>query len=326
MAFFDELGKRISKTGQTAVQKTKDVTEIARLSSAISDEEKKINVFYNSLGKKYYQLHSEDSEEALSGFIKGLKECEEKIDTYKKQIQDIKGVIRCTGCGAEIPVNALFCSSCGKKTEMPPKNSDFVTCSACGMSVSNKVNYCTNCGSKLNEQNSVVQNNKIENSSRTCPKCYSEMPDGVLFCTICGTSLTESFSEPEFPKAQLTEQPVAEEIKEDYVPIAKSESGEISKICPKCYSEMPDSVLFCTNCGTSLTENFSEPEFPTAQLTEQPVAKKARRSTFLPQSRNLRKCRKFAPSAKERCLMMCCTAQIAVKSLQRTIQNKNQLL
>ena len=41
MAFFDDLGKKISQAGQNAVQKTKEMTDIARINGMISDEEKK---------------------------------------------------------------------------------------------------------------------------------------------------------------------------------------------------------------------------------------------------------------------------------------------
>ena len=37
MAFFDEIGKKLSQTGQMAVQKTKEMADIAKLNSNISD-------------------------------------------------------------------------------------------------------------------------------------------------------------------------------------------------------------------------------------------------------------------------------------------------
>lgn len=41
MAFFDEIGKKISQTGQGVVQKTKDMADVAKLNSLISEEEEK---------------------------------------------------------------------------------------------------------------------------------------------------------------------------------------------------------------------------------------------------------------------------------------------
>lgn len=40
MAFFDEIGKKITQTGQMAVQKTKNMADIAKLNASLSDEEK----------------------------------------------------------------------------------------------------------------------------------------------------------------------------------------------------------------------------------------------------------------------------------------------
>lgn len=40
MALFDQLGKKLAQTGQSAVKKTKDMAEVAKINSMISDEEK----------------------------------------------------------------------------------------------------------------------------------------------------------------------------------------------------------------------------------------------------------------------------------------------
>lgn len=48
MAFFDDLGKKITQTGQGVVQKTKDTAETIKLNGMISDEEKNIVNFYES--------------------------------------------------------------------------------------------------------------------------------------------------------------------------------------------------------------------------------------------------------------------------------------
>ncbi len=38
MAFLDDLGRRISQTGQTALQKTKDMTDVSNINGDFSDE------------------------------------------------------------------------------------------------------------------------------------------------------------------------------------------------------------------------------------------------------------------------------------------------
>lgn len=113
MAFFDELGKKISHAGQSAVQKGKELADIAKLNSAVYDEEKKIDDNYREIGKLYASLHGEDPDVDFAALIAAIHESENKIVELKQQIKDIKGVVCCEKCGAEVSSNAAFCSSCG---------------------------------------------------------------------------------------------------------------------------------------------------------------------------------------------------------------------
>lgn len=85
---------------------------------------------------------------------------EGKIANYKKQIQDIKGVVRCAKCGAEVQAGAAFCSSCG--TQMPKEqtsvSADMVKCDNCGALVKKGMRFCTECGSPMNIKEEVKEN------------------------------------------------------------------------------------------------------------------------------------------------------------------------
>ncbi len=113
MAFFDELGKKISQAGQSAVQKGKEIADIARINSSISDEERKIDDSYREIGKLYFSLHGENPDVDFAALVAGIQESGNKITEYRQQIKDIKGVVCCEKCGAEVSSNAAFCSSCG---------------------------------------------------------------------------------------------------------------------------------------------------------------------------------------------------------------------
>ena len=113
MAFLDELGKKISHAGQSAVQKGKELADIAKINSAVYDEEKKIDDNYREIGKLYYSLHGEDPDVDFAAMIAAIHESESKINEYKQQLKDIKGVVCCEKCGAEVSSNAAFCSACG---------------------------------------------------------------------------------------------------------------------------------------------------------------------------------------------------------------------
>ena len=102
MALFDDFGKKLTNLGEKTLQKTKEMTDTARINSLISDEEKKINNAYLQIGKLYVSMHASDCENEFVGLITSIAECEQKIVDYRKQIQDIKGVKRCEKCGAEV--------------------------------------------------------------------------------------------------------------------------------------------------------------------------------------------------------------------------------
>ena len=113
MDFFDNLGKKLTNASQSAVQKTKEVADITKLSAEVSTEERKLNDCYNAIGKLYVSLHHDDYEEAFEKYFKFVKEYEARIQDCKQQIKDIKGIMTCEKCGADIPAGSMFCGKCG---------------------------------------------------------------------------------------------------------------------------------------------------------------------------------------------------------------------
>lgn len=61
-AFFEGIGRKFSQTGQDAVKKTKDLAEISRINSQMTEEEKKLNKLYMKLGQLYYQMNKETAD------------------------------------------------------------------------------------------------------------------------------------------------------------------------------------------------------------------------------------------------------------------------
>lgn len=176
MAFLD----KISQASQSAVQKTKDMTEIAKINSSISDEEKKINSLYFEIGRQYTALHKDDSEQALAGLVNSIKESESRISSLRDQILEIRGVQKCPGCGAEIPAGSAFCSVCGfavPKPETPAGN----VCPGCGAPIKEGAAFCSACGFAVPKQEAPAGN--------VCPGCGAPVKEGTAFCTNCGTKV-----------------------------------------------------------------------------------------------------------------------------------------
>lgn len=165
MAFFNDLGKKVSQMGQITIQKTKDYADIAKINSGISDEEKRIENLYKQIGKQYVETHKTDFEPEYAEMIGQLEEARVRIEELKNQIQSIKGVVRCPNCGAEVVNNSLFCSSCGTKIEYKQEeNKEEATepqaetvetapakkfCGKCGTEIEADAEFCPSCGEKV---------------------------------------------------------------------------------------------------------------------------------------------------------------------------------
>lgn len=120
MSFLEGLGKKISSASQEAIAKTKDFADITKLKSNIADEERRINAAYAEIGKAYVETHAEDYEESFAEQIAAIREAKTKIVELEQQIVDIKGVVICPKCGAEVPKDAAFCATCGSAIKQEP--------------------------------------------------------------------------------------------------------------------------------------------------------------------------------------------------------------
>lgn len=195
MAFWDNFSQKASETTAKAVQKAKEISDIAKLNSMISEEETKINNNYYQVGKLYVTIHSYDHEEEFAGMVASIAESEEKIKSYRQQIQDIKGVVRCLQCGAEVQSSTAFCSSCG--APMPKvqlvNTEDMVRCEGCGAMNKKGVRFCTSCGEPtvhvvtLETAGESVTESAVQD--KVCPNCGAKVELDDVFCTGCGTKL-----------------------------------------------------------------------------------------------------------------------------------------
>lgn len=195
MAFWDNFSQKASETTAKAVQKAKEMSDIAKLNSMISEEESKINNNYYQVGKLYVTMHSHDHEEEFAGMVASIAESEEKIKSYRQQIQDIKGVVRCPQCGAEVQSGVAFCSSCGAPMPkvQPVNTGDMVRCEGCGAMNKKGVRFCTSCGKPMvHVATSETTGESVTESAVqdiVCPNCGANIEPDVAFCTECGTKL-----------------------------------------------------------------------------------------------------------------------------------------
>lgn len=156
MSFFSKVGEKITQTGQSAAQKTKNTAETIKLKGMISDEEKSINNVFLQIGKLYYETFGESPEQPFVELVTNIKDSEGKITTYTEQINQLRGVLNCQKCGGEVPDDASFCCSCGAAINIVPEasvNDDSASetsCGQCGFIVAPDLPFCTNCGNRIN--------------------------------------------------------------------------------------------------------------------------------------------------------------------------------
>ena len=156
MAFLDDISRSISDVSQKAINKGKDVAEITKINSALSDEEKKLRRTYIEIGRLYMSLHAKDGAEEFAAMVEEVKTSEQKISQMKERIAAIRNISKCEKCGAEIPSEALFCNVCGAKKERTAPSTGNVSgqtttavCSKCGKPLKAGMRFCTSCGTPV---------------------------------------------------------------------------------------------------------------------------------------------------------------------------------
>lgn len=119
MPVFNDIGKKLSQTGQDAVKRTKDMFEAGKLGSQVNAEKRKITGLYQQIGKIYVEQLAGEPDERVAGLCADIRESRRRITEWQAEINALKGLAACSSCGFENAINANFCNSCG--APMPKK-------------------------------------------------------------------------------------------------------------------------------------------------------------------------------------------------------------
>ncbi len=121
MAFFEDLGKKLTKVGEATVQKTKEVADFTKANAKILEIQNKLDKAYIEVGKKYLEIHPANDEEEMKDVVDAVYALEDQLKELKKQLQELKGTVKCDVCGNECDSDDAFCRKCGaelKKEEI----------------------------------------------------------------------------------------------------------------------------------------------------------------------------------------------------------------
>lgn len=147
MAFFNDISKKISATSQNVMHKAKGFVDVTGLKAQISEEEKKIERYYQSLGKMYYETHDTQAPEDLKELVSMIDESFAQIAKIKTEIVSIENTKRCPVCGALLDEDMIFCVGCGTKVKQEETNTK--VCVKCGCRLPAEAVFCTRCGVRL---------------------------------------------------------------------------------------------------------------------------------------------------------------------------------
>lgn len=194
MPFFDELGKKIAQTSQSAAKKTRNIAETTKLKGMISDEEKSIDKVFQQIGEAYYETFGENPDQLFVQLITSINDSKAKIATCKDQIMQVKGIADCQNCGREVSNDTPSCSFCGSKMNTASvASASGTSCGMCGAAVAGDTSFCTSCGSKIEQPDISVTAaaeppvaNPEVSAVIQCSSCGSNLAADTMFCLNCG--------------------------------------------------------------------------------------------------------------------------------------------
>lgn len=122
MAFnFETIKRNASGVANKAAKKTNELTNLAKLNVSVKNMEAKLDGVYEEIGRLFYnaERNGEDYTSEIAALIMKADKFMADIDSTRKQINALRKVVVCEGCGNEISEDAAFCSFCGTKQVKP---------------------------------------------------------------------------------------------------------------------------------------------------------------------------------------------------------------
>lgn len=157
MDFLKNISASLSKAAEATTKKASELTDTAKLKVKQNRITSDINETYNKIGALIYKQYKESSDEsaAIAELCLAIDKCNEELAAVAAEIEAIKAAAEaakaaaaaekaeakaqaeaeaaapaeeaveepktnvryCSGCGAVLSADAMFCSACGQKQE-----------------------------------------------------------------------------------------------------------------------------------------------------------------------------------------------------------------
>lgn len=285
MAFFNEVGKKVTKASHQTLQMGKDMADMAKLNTQISEEEKQLENLYLAIGEAYVEKYGINAEEFLKDRAVAAVNTKERLSALHKLVKGIKGMVQCPSCGADVDKNSAFCSICGKPLPKAPEE-DKIPCSKCGELVPKYYKFCTKCGTPVvlvreeaadaSEQVNVPSENVIS-SNHVVSEVEVETVEAEVQ-TVESEEVEAEAIEMEAVEAEGIEAVEAEELEEAETETVEVETETVEAVEAETETEtveveteakvevkvevetapMPEtSMKKCSNCGAEFDEEAS---------------------------------------------------------------------
>ena len=112
MSFFENLGATLGSGAKNALDKGKELKDVAALKTQISTAQASLGKMYKELGKAYFEDHKDSGDYAE--ITDKIKEVLDKVADLEKKLSDTQGVLKCNACGATLTKGSAFCPKCGE--------------------------------------------------------------------------------------------------------------------------------------------------------------------------------------------------------------------
>lgn len=132
MAFLKDMKGKLANTGDTMVNKTRNLARIAQLNGMLSDMDNDRNKQYAQLGRLFYEdrygrmkiktlekklmeLGDDDPKKEIISKVLELKQGELIYAELTEEKKRLKGIIKCPSCGSDVTPDSKFCIHCGER-------------------------------------------------------------------------------------------------------------------------------------------------------------------------------------------------------------------
>ena len=258
MAFWSDLGKKISDTTQSVVEKTKTSTDTMRLNGLISDEERNVQRIYAEIGRKYMELHGADGDPDFAGLMQEYQTSKAKMEEYRSQIRRNKHLLICAGCGAEIPETVLYCTRCGAENPVGKRLAE----------EQRQREEAERAAREADLQAAAVP--QTEPQPEFCARCGQPRTAGAMFCTFCGAQFVPPVAAaPESPAPEATPAPTAPAAPAPESPAPEAAPAPAAPEASAPESPAPEAAL------TPAAPEAPAPESPAPEAAPAPAAPEA---------------------------------------------------